>query len=227
LGCIQSHSQLDRISGTKLSKSTTDGKTHLGVTLDASQNPNHIQLDQTVDTSDPALKAAFKDLTDIKTETNWILFQFADDGKSNKLEPRSSGKGGFKEIKNALYDCNGRVVFGAFCVIGKDKRESGVTSTRYKYVAFNFVGSAVADVVKAHLNLQKSKVQRALFPSVHLTLDLSGDVDTVFSQSDIAKKLNEGGGAHKVSHFDFGDGNEVDVAKLIKGDDEDEDEDFD
>jgi hypothetical protein len=51
-----------------------------------------------IDFSDEALKKAWKDTTDAKSSTNWILTRLSDDGKKLELvETGNTGLKGFKE----------------------------------------------------------------------------------------------------------------------------------
>jgi len=151
-----------------------------------------------LDTSNPELLATWKELTDGKTGTNWILWGVSDDAKS--LQVVGKGTGGLSELVATLSD-EAKVFFGAFLVTGVDIREN-VTSRRPKFVAFNYIGLKVPALKKARVSVQKQDVQK-FWQGIAASLDVFDPVKDL-AQAEIAKKLLAAGGAHKPTQYEFG-----------------------
>ena len=70
---------------------------------------------ENIDMSDPKLTETWKDLTNDKSETNWIIFGFVPNTET--LEVVEVGKSGLKGLKTKLKANNSRVLFGALQVM--------------------------------------------------------------------------------------------------------------
>mmetsp|Transcript_44724 Transcript_44724/g.95119 ORF Transcript_44724/g.95119 Transcript_44724/m.95119 type:complete len:174 (-) Transcript_44724:265-786(-) len=170
-----------------------------------------------VDATDPELIKTFKDVCELKTKTNWVVYDFVEDpdkpGKfTKKLEVGGSGEGGHPELMAALKE--DRVQFGGLLVVGVDHRDN-VTSHRPKFVACTWIGPKVKVMAKARVSVQKREVFQKVFDpagGISLEIDVS-DADD-FDKVSIAKALLKSGGAHKPTHYDFGDGEEYDLKQL-------------
>jgi len=151
-----------------------------------------------LNTSNPELHATWKELTEGKTGTNWILWAVGDDGKS--LAVVGKGTGGLSELLQQLSD-DTKVYFGAFLVTGVDVREN-VTSRRPKFVVFNYIGSKVSALKKAKVSVQKQDVQK-FWQGIAASLDVFDPAHDL-AQAEVAKKLLAAGGAHKPTQYEFG-----------------------
>uniref|UniRef100_A0A3P9HAE1 Drebrin-like a n=1 Tax=Oryzias latipes TaxID=8090 RepID=A0A3P9HAE1_ORYLA len=82
----------------------------------------------------PALTAAYQEVVDGKSSTNWALFTY--EGNSNNLRLVEKGDGGLEEV---LEELNSGKVMYAFC------RVQDPNSGLPKYVLINWTGEGVED----------------------------------------------------------------------------------
>lgn len=113
---------------------------------------------ENIDMSDPKLVEAWKDLTNEKSPTNWILVGFIDKN-TEKLEVVEVGTSGLKGLRAKLKADNSRVYFGALGVSALDKRGSMV-SKRPKFIAFSMVGSGCTEMQRANRSDTKRRTPR-------------------------------------------------------------------
>ncbi|XP_041855338.1 drebrin-like b isoform X2 [Melanotaenia boesemani] len=85
----------------------------------------------------PALTAAYKEVVDEKSNTNWALFTY--EGNSNDIRLAETGDGGLEELVEELN--SGKVMY-AFC------RVQDPNSGLPKYVLINWTGEGVKDARK-------------------------------------------------------------------------------
>ncbi|MEQ2248631.1 hypothetical protein ILYODFUR_020917 [Ilyodon furcidens] len=85
----------------------------------------------------PALTAAYKEVVDEKSDTNWALFTY--EGNSNDIRLAEKGDGGLEELVEELN--SGKVMY-AFC------RVQDPNSGLPKYVLINWTGEGVKDARK-------------------------------------------------------------------------------
>ncbi|XP_018599597.1 drebrin-like b isoform X2 [Scleropages formosus] len=85
----------------------------------------------------PALAAAYKEVVDEKSDTNWALFTY--EGNSNDIRLAEKGAGGLEELAEELN--SGKVMY-AFC------RVQDPNSGLPKYVLINWIGEGVKDARK-------------------------------------------------------------------------------
>lgn len=125
-----------------------------------------------------------------------------------------------------LKSISARVLFGAFAVAALDHRNSSVTSKRTKFVSFSYTGAAVPELYRAASSFQKSAVNQQLLKGCHLNLEVNAkDLDSTFNEVAVAKRLHDATAAHKPTHYSFfGDGKELSVDEIMKGDDDSDDE---
>jgi len=155
-----------------------------------------------VDLSDPKLAEAWKDVTNDKTQTNWVIVGLP--ANSEKVEVVASGTTGLKGLKTQLKSNTARVLFGALRIDALDKR-AAIVSRRPKFVAFAYVGSSCTELQRANSSFIKNKVMQ-VFNSAHLTIDISGkEVDEMLSEKVLTKRLHSSTAAHKPTHYNFGD----------------------
>uniref|UniRef100_A0A3B4TQ52 ADF-H domain-containing protein n=1 Tax=Seriola dumerili TaxID=41447 RepID=A0A3B4TQ52_SERDU len=82
----------------------------------------------------PALMAAYKEVVDGKSDTNWVLFTY--EGNSNDIRLAEKGDGGLEEMVEEL--SSGKVMY-AFCRVPDPN--SGLS----KFVLINWTGEGVKD----------------------------------------------------------------------------------
>jgi len=158
-----------------------------------------------IDASDPALAQAWKDMSDQKSENNWVLFVL----KDKTVSVAGQGSGGYEElIKQFDQDY---VMFGALKVIGKDVRKT-LEALRPKYIFFTFIGDSVSVLSRAKVSVQRGAVEK-LFNGYSTRLDVPGNLSN-FTRDEICKELLKCGGAHMPTHYVFGPGDEVEVSSL-------------
>lgn len=159
-----------------------------------------------VDLSDQSLHTSWKDLTTHNSITNWILFSFHDN--TNKLYCSGSGSGGIDELRDKLDST--QVQFGAFRVVGVDDRETTV-SRRPKFIWFTSIGGGVGILKKARVSVMKPELSK-FFESCVVNIQIS-DKDEL-NKIEIGKKLLASGGAHKPSHYEFAENDNVLISEL-------------
>jgi hypothetical protein len=112
---------------------------------------------ESIDASDPKLAEAWKDCTNDKSPTNWILFGFKPN--TEILEVVETGTTGLAGLRTKLKALSDRVLFGAVSIAALDKRAS-VTSKRPKFVAFSYVGGGCTEMQRANSSFQKNRVMQ-------------------------------------------------------------------
>jgi len=140
------------------------------------------------------MEEAFKEVTDLKNETNWMLIGFP--GKN--LELIGKGSGGIDELAGKFDEKE--IMWAALMVKGVDQQEN-VTSVRPKIVRISFNGKNVP-VMKRNRTLQFKAPVDKLFQGC--AIDYQCSLVTEVEPLGIAMKLLASGGAHKPTHWDFG-----------------------
>jgi Cofilin/tropomyosin-type actin-binding protein len=158
-----------------------------------------------LDANFDALRAAWGEVTSRKSEKNWCVFNFENDGKTLKV--KGCGDGGFQEMADTLDEAE--VSFGAFLVKGIDDRGSTV-SERDKYVAFTWIGENVPVMKKARVSVQKKDVLK-IFDGCGMNIEII-DRES-FTPKWVTSILLKAGGAHKPTYYKFGP-NEADKVML-------------
>jgi len=154
---------------------------------------------------DPSLKDSFKEVTEVKSEKNWLLYVV--DGKDLKLS--GTGTGGLEELKTKFDQS--KVYFGVLKVVGKDIRKN-VESLRNKLVFFTFIGNDVSVTQRAKVSVMRADVEK-IINSYAIRLDVDGSLSSL-STEHIMKELLRSGGAHMPTHYVFGPGQEIEVQNL-------------
>jgi len=158
-----------------------------------------------LDASDPALATAFKEVSEVKSDKNWLLYTV----EGTKLTLDGVGSGGHSELAGKF--SSKKVHFGVLKVVGKDVRKN-VESLRNKLVFFTYIGSEVGAVTKAKVSVQRPFVEK-IVNSYAIRLDIGSD-ESSFDKVNIAKELLRCGGAHTPTHYVFGPGDEISVEEL-------------
>ncbi|XP_052381521.1 drebrin-like protein B isoform X2 [Oncorhynchus keta] len=112
-----------------------------------------------------ALTAAYKELVDVKSDTNWALFTY--EGNTNDIRLAEKGDGGLEEMVEEL--SSGKVMY-AFCRV-KDPN-SGLC----KYVLINWTGEGVKDSRKGQCANHVISMGNFL-RGAHVTINARGEDD--------------------------------------------------
>ncbi|XP_043537109.1 drebrin-like b isoform X2 [Chiloscyllium plagiosum] len=134
----------------------------------------------------PALQAAYQDVVNDKTSTDWALFTY--EGNSNDLRVAGTGDGGLEELVEELN--SGKVMY-AFCRV-KDPN-SGLP----KYVLINWTGEGVKDARKGLCANHVSTVANFL-KGAHVTINARADEDV--EPEVIINKVAKASGANYSFH---------------------------
>ncbi|KAM4635142.1 drebrin-like a isoform 1-T2 [Polymixia lowei] len=144
------------------------------------------------------LMAAYKDVVDTKSGTNWALFTY--EGNSNNIRLAEKGEGGLEEMVEEL--SSGKVMY-AFCQV--QDPNSGLP----KYVLVNWTGEGVKDSQKGLCANHVSAMANFL-KGAHVTLNARAEED-VEPESILAKVAKASGAnfhfhgeAQKYSHVPRG-----------------------
>ncbi|KAM7368595.1 hypothetical protein PAMP_012919 [Pampus punctatissimus] len=130
----------------------------------------------------PALIAAYKEVVDGKSNTNWALFTY--EGNSNDIRPAGTGDGGLEEMVEEL--SSGKVMY-AFC------RVQDPNSGLPKYVLINWTGEGVKDSRKGLCANHVSSMANFL-RGAHVTINARGEEDV--EPETILSKVAKASGAN-------------------------------
>ncbi|XP_073674782.1 drebrin-like b isoform X2 [Garra rufa] len=134
----------------------------------------------------PALTAAYKEVVDEKSETNWALFTY--EGNTNDIRLAEKGDGGLEELVEELN--SGKVMY-AFCRV-KDPN-SGLP----KYVLINWTGEGVKDARKGQCANHVSSMANFL-KGAHVTINARAEEDV--EPEAIMQKVGKASGANYSFH---------------------------
>ncbi|XP_044051809.1 drebrin-like b isoform X6 [Siniperca chuatsi] len=134
----------------------------------------------------PALTAAFKEVVDEKSNTNWALFTY--EGNSNDIRLAEKGDGGLEELVEELN--SGKVMY-AFC------RVQDPNSGLPKYVLINWTGEGVKDARKGICANHVSSMANFL-KGAHVTINARADEDV--EPDVIMQKVAKASGANYSFH---------------------------
>ncbi|XP_068166406.1 drebrin-like b isoform X4 [Antennarius striatus] len=143
----------------------------------------------------PALTAAFKEVVDEKSDTNWALFTY--EGNSNDIRLAEKGDGGLEELVEELN--SGKVMY-AFC------RVQDPNSGLPKYVLINWTGEGVKDSRKGICANHVSSMANFL-KGAHVTINARAeeDVEPEVIMQKVAKASGANYNFHKESSSRFQD----------------------
>ncbi|XP_028434735.1 drebrin-like b isoform X2 [Perca flavescens] len=134
----------------------------------------------------PALTAAFKEVVDEKSNTNWALFTY--EGNSNDIRLAEKGDGGLEELVEELN--SGKVMY-AFC------RVQDPNSGLPKYVLINWTGEGVKDARKG-ICANHVRSMADFLKGAHVTINARGDEDV--EPEAIMQKVAKASGANYSFH---------------------------
>jgi hypothetical protein len=153
-------------------------------------------------------EAAFKALCDDKNPINWIMLY----SNGGKLAVHSAGAKGLEEFRGHFKEeC---LQWGCIKVLGVDQQQN-VTSKRPKYVQVSYVGKSVKASQRGPA-LQLKKQVADVFKGVALTLEFSecAAPPPDLTMKKVGQSLLASGGAHKPTHYDFGNDEKIDIKEL-------------
>ncbi|KAM5172825.1 drebrin-like protein [Mantella aurantiaca] len=142
-----------------------------------------------------ALQAAYKDVVDGKTKTNWALYTY--EGNSNDIRLAGTGDGGLEELVDDL--SSGKVMY-AFC------RVQDPNSGLPKYVLINWTGEGVNDARKGVCANHVSTMANFL-KGAHVTVNARADEDV--EPDSIMDKVGKASGANYNFHKESGRGSDA------------------
>ncbi|KAJ8285905.1 hypothetical protein GJAV_G00032330 [Gymnothorax javanicus] len=134
----------------------------------------------------PALTAAYKEVVDEKSNTNWALFTY--EGNSNDIRLAEKGDGGLEELVEELN--SGKVMY-AFCQV--QDPNSGLP----KYVLINWTGEGVKDSRKGLCANHVSSMANFL-KGAHVTINARAEEDV--EPEVIMQKVAKASGANYSFH---------------------------
>ncbi|XP_077378484.1 drebrin-like b isoform X5 [Festucalex cinctus] len=134
----------------------------------------------------PALTAAYKEVVNEKSDTNWALFTY--EGNSNDIRLAEKGDGGLEELVEELN--SGKVMY-AFC------RVQDPNSGLPKYVLINWTGEGVNDARKGLCANHVSSMANFL-KGAHVTINARADEDV--EPEVIMEKVAKASGANYSFH---------------------------
>ncbi|XP_042561715.1 drebrin-like b isoform X2 [Clupea harengus] len=154
----------------------------------------------------PALTAAYKEVVDEKSKTNWALFTY--EGNTNDIRLAEKGDGGLEELIEEL--SSGKVMYG-LCRV--EDPNSGLP----KYVLINWTGEGVKDARKGLCANHVSSMANFL-KGAHITINARADEDV--EPEVIMQKVAKASGAnysfHKESNRFKDDGPQAPVGSVYQ-----------
>jgi hypothetical protein len=137
-------------------------------------------------TIESGVSAAYDDVRNDKSETNWLLLEYLDE-KSDTLKLAGSGKGGLAEFKSSLKV--DKAAFGYLrIVVGNDE-----LSRRAKFVLVSWCGSSVKVMRKAKLSVHIADVKKCMSS---FAVELSATTVEDLKEADIQLTLKKAMGAN-------------------------------
>ncbi|MFT7817491.1 drebrin-like protein A-like [Arapaima gigas] len=134
----------------------------------------------------PELTAAYREVVDEKSPTNWALFTY--EGNTNDIRLAQKGDGGLEELVEELN--SGKVMYG-FC------RVMDPNSGLPKYVLINWTGEGVKDARKGQCANHVSTIANFL-KGAHVTINARAEEDV--EPESIVEKVAKASGANYSFH---------------------------
>ncbi|GAA5899246.1 hypothetical protein JCM6882_009294 [Rhodosporidiobolus microsporus] len=137
------------------------------------------------DVSDPQIATAYDDVRSDKSETNWLLLDYAGE-RSDKLTLTATGNGGLDELKSQLKEGN-----ASFAYV-RVKYSNDVESFREKFILVTWIGPGVKVMRKAKLSVHAADVKNVL--RVY-SIDVPASSLDDLAEAPIVVRLRKAGGA--------------------------------
>jgi hypothetical protein len=107
------------------------------------------------DVSEEAIAKAYLDVRDVKSETSWLLLDYASD-RSDKLVLTKTGSGGLEELRDELDDS--KASFG----YARVKFANDSQSQREKFILVVWIGPGCKIMRKAKVSVHAADVKQVL-----------------------------------------------------------------
>ncbi|GAA5940383.1 hypothetical protein JCM10213_007518 [Rhodosporidiobolus nylandii] len=137
------------------------------------------------DVSDPAIAAAYDDVRNDKTDSNFLLLDYAGE-RTDKLTLTTTGSGGLEELKTHLKDGN-----ASFAYV-RVKYSNDVESFREKFILVTWIGTGVKVMRKAKLSVHAGDVKNVLRS---YSIDVPASSLDDLAEDPIVTRLRKAGGA--------------------------------
>ncbi|GAA5911288.1 coactosin family protein [Sporobolomyces salmoneus] len=137
------------------------------------------------DVSAPEIREAYEDVRNDKTETNWLLLDYAS-AREDRLVLTGTGNGGLTEFKQNLQEENAS--FGYIRV----KYANDTESTREKFIFVVWIGSGVKVMRKAKLSVHSADVKKVLS---QFSIEVPANSIEDLNEDPIVVRLRKAGGA--------------------------------
>ncbi|GAA5960061.1 hypothetical protein JCM3765_006151 [Sporobolomyces pararoseus] len=137
------------------------------------------------DVSASEIRDAYEDIRNDKTETNWLLLDYASP-KEDRLVLTATGKGGLTELKENLKDEN-----ASFAYV-RVKYANDTESTREKFIFVVWIGSGVKVMRKAKLSVHSADVKKVLS---QFSIEVPANSLEDLNEDPIVVRLRKAGGA--------------------------------
>ncbi|GAA5974267.1 hypothetical protein JCM21900_003249 [Sporobolomyces salmonicolor] len=138
------------------------------------------------DVSAPEIKQAYEDVRSDKSETNWLLLDYAGP-REDRLVLTATGTGGLPEIKGQLKDDN-----ASFAYI-RVKYANDAQSFREKFILVTWIGANVKVMRKAKLSVHAADVKQVLRA---YSIDVPASSVQDLAEEPIVTRLRQAGGAN-------------------------------
>ncbi|GAA5860504.1 hypothetical protein JCM1840_000280 [Sporobolomyces johnsonii] len=138
------------------------------------------------DVSAPEIKQAYEDVRSDKSETNWLLLDYAGP-REDRLVLTATGTGGLEEIKGQLKDDN-----ASFAYV-RVKYANDAQSFREKFILVTWIGANVKVMRKAKLSVHAADVKQVLRA---YSIDVPASSVQDLAEEPIVTRLRQAGGAN-------------------------------
>ncbi|KAF8737889.1 hypothetical protein AX14_012262 [Amanita brunnescens Koide BX004] len=138
-----------------------------------------------LDTSDPNIIKAYLDVREDKSDTNWLLLDYASD-TSNTLQLTKTGTGGLLELAEHLDDTKGSYAYARIS-FSNDKE-----SKREKFILVSWIGPKCKIMRKGKMTVHLAGVKKVLSA---YSIEVAAEERDDLKEDPIVKRLRKAGGA--------------------------------
>ncbi|KAG8693569.1 hypothetical protein FRC09_010419 [Ceratobasidium sp. 395] len=142
------------------------------------------------DVSQPEISAAYQDVRDNKSETNWLVIKYESE-RSDKLKLVATGTGGLTELREGEASSHlgdGEVAYAYVRVAYANDKES----KREKFILVTWIGEEVKGLRKAKVSVHSADVKKVLNS---YSIDVSAHKADDLKEEPIVIRLRKAGGA--------------------------------
>ncbi|KAG0142113.1 hypothetical protein CROQUDRAFT_662988 [Cronartium quercuum f. sp. fusiforme G11] len=134
---------------------------------------------------DPEIQAAYEDVRNDKTNTNWLLLDYISE-RSDKLTLTAIGTDGLEELKSKLNPDRASFAYSRI-TYANDKE-----SQRHKFILIIWIGSNVKVMRKAKLSVHTADVKNVLR---QFSIEVPASSLEDLNEEEIVNRLRKAGGA--------------------------------